>query len=273
MKTKKKQFIKRMFLAVAACMTATYCVSFVTANAADNKNTETVDTSVASETTLSAEDIKRLITGNTENLNIETESETEKESETDETDESETDKFDSDYYDTKGNASLIKSEKIIYDSEEMQFISVTTKDGHVFYILINYEAKDDEDNVYFLNKVDDYDLYALMSEGETDNGTETGVADETNTGKKDGRVRGNMNNNNNSKNTESATDETVDEENNSGSNSSSKMILLIGGLAVLGIGGFLLYKFVLNKPKKSKSSGDDDYDSDDYDSGDEDNDE
>ena len=58
-----------------------------------------------------------------------------------------------DYYDTDGNATLVKSEQIIYNSEEMQFIAVTTKDGHVFYVLINYSAENGEDNVYFLNNV------------------------------------------------------------------------------------------------------------------------
>lgn len=72
------------------------------------------------------------------------------------------------YYDTDGNASLIKSEQIIYNTEEMQFIAVTTKDGHVFYVLINYSAASGEDSVYFLNKVDDYDLYALLYAGEDD---------------------------------------------------------------------------------------------------------
>ena len=57
------------------------------------------------------------------------------------------------YYDTEGNASLIKSEKIIYNTEEMQFIAVTTKDGHVFYVLINYSAENGEDQVFFLNNV------------------------------------------------------------------------------------------------------------------------
>lgn len=70
-----------------------------------------------------------------------------------------------DHYDTDGNATLIKQEKIIYDSEEMQFIAVTTKDGDVFYILINYSAEGDEDNVFFLNKVDDFDLYSLLYAG------------------------------------------------------------------------------------------------------------
>lgn len=79
-------------------------------------------------------------------------------------------------YDTAGNASLIKEQKIIYDSAEMQFIAVTTRDGHVFYILIDYtavkaaengeEGADGRETVYFLNKVDDYDLYALLNTDE-----------------------------------------------------------------------------------------------------------
>lgn len=82
------------------------------------------------------------------------------------------DYFGDDKYDTKGNLSLIREEKIIYDSEEMQFIAVTTKDGHVFYILIDYtaikaaengeEGADARQTVYFLNKVDDYDLFTLL---------------------------------------------------------------------------------------------------------------
>lgn len=73
------------------------------------------------------------------------------------------DDFTSDFYDTSGNATLIQSEKILYDSEEMQFISVTTKDGHVFYVLINYSAESGEDNVYFLNNVrNTYGHYKLL---------------------------------------------------------------------------------------------------------------
>ena len=67
------------------------------------------------------------------------------------------------YYDTNGNASLIKSEQIIYNTEEMQFIAVTTKDGHVFYVLINYTADNGEDNVFFLNNVrNTYGHYKLL---------------------------------------------------------------------------------------------------------------
>ena len=83
----------------------------------------------------------------------------------DETDNAGHDYYADENYDTDGNATLIKHEKIIYDSEEMQFIAVTTKDGDVFYILINYSAEGDEDNVFFLNKVDDFDLYSLLYAG------------------------------------------------------------------------------------------------------------
>lgn len=81
------------------------------------------------------------------------------------TTEVEPDYYGDSYYDTDGNATLIKSERIVYNSEEMQFIAVTTKDGHVFYVLINYSAENAEDQVFFLNKVDDYDLYALLYAG------------------------------------------------------------------------------------------------------------
>lgn len=94
------------------------------------------------------------------------------------TEETTIDFFADDYYDTNGNATLIQEENIIYNSEEMQFIAVTTKDGHVFYVLINYSAENGENNVYFLNKVDDYDLYALLYAGEEDEDGNTAITPE-----------------------------------------------------------------------------------------------
>lgn len=74
-----------------------------------------------------------------------------------------TDYYNDDYYDTDGNATLINNQKIIYNSDEMQFISVTTKDGNVFYVLINYSDSDNIDNVYFLNNVrNTYGHYKLL---------------------------------------------------------------------------------------------------------------
>ena len=50
----------------------------------------------------------------------------------------------------------------ISDGENLQFISVTAKDGSVFFIVI--DKQNTNDNVYFLNKVDIADLEALAKE-------------------------------------------------------------------------------------------------------------
>ena len=59
-----------------------------------------------------------------------------------------------------GNATLIDN----FYGENKELITVTTKDGSYFYILID-RASDGENNVYFLNKVDAADLAALTEDG------------------------------------------------------------------------------------------------------------
>lgn len=62
----------------------------------------------------------------------------------------------------EGNAILVDD---IY-GENKQLITVTTKSGNYFYILID-RAAEGENTVHFLNKVDEADLMALMEETET----------------------------------------------------------------------------------------------------------
>lgn len=59
----------------------------------------------------------------------------------------------------KGNAQLVDD---ITDNENLQFITVTARDGSVFYFVIDKGAN--SENVYFLNTVDESDLAALVED-------------------------------------------------------------------------------------------------------------
>ena len=69
--------------------------------------------------------------------------------------------------DDEGNA---YTRDLLYDkATNKQFITVQTKSGNTFYIVIDYDAPINEEEeqyqTYFLNMVDEADLLALMDEG------------------------------------------------------------------------------------------------------------
>ena len=63
----------------------------------------------------------------------------------------------------EGNATLVDD----YYGDK-QLITVTTKAGNYFYILIDRANEDKETSVHFLNQVDDADLQALLEDGEAE---------------------------------------------------------------------------------------------------------
>ena len=60
---------------------------------------------------------------------------------------------------------------LLYDKDtHKQFITVEGRDGNIFYIVIDYDApineKEEQYQTYFLNKVDEADLAALVEQGQ-----------------------------------------------------------------------------------------------------------
>lgn len=216
--------------------------------------TETADSSAETDIQLNEEDMQKLVeeiqNGAAEN----------------ETDDSEHDYYADDYYDTDGNATLIKHEKIIYDSEEMQFIAVTTKDGDVFYILINYSAEGDEDNVFFLNKVDDFDLYSLLyagNESEEDKGSAEQAEKYADAATNGGASSENPNNAEETTAETENSEEISSKKQTSPMNSNMLILIGVGALAVVGGAVFVLKSGKFGKKKNVKVEDfDEDYDDD-----------
>jgi hypothetical protein len=69
-------------------------------------------------------------------------------------------------HDFWGNTQLIDSTRVVFESNVLTFISVKTRAGNVFYVLIDHRIPIDEDegvsNVYFLTQVNEFDLLSLL---------------------------------------------------------------------------------------------------------------
>ena len=129
-----------------------------------------------------------------------------------------------------GNAQLLDD---VTDNENLQFITVTARDGNVFYFVIDHGAE--SENVYFLNVVDEADLNALIEKEET-KVPEEPVEDPTLTELEN----------------PSEPEEPIEPEEPEGNNAGFIIILVIA--VVAGIGGYY-YKVIL--PKKKLKDADD----------------
>ena len=151
----------------------------------------------------------------------------------------------------KGNAQLVDD---VSDNENLQFITVTARDGNVFYFVIDKGAQ--SENVYFLNTVDESDLEALVEKSDkkptatakpeqTENTAETDSTDNDTKDKKD-------------KTEKSEQPEQNRQKNNSG------LFIILALAAAAGVGGYY-YKVILPKKKLEQADDLDDFDFEDED--------
>ena len=159
----------------------------------------------------------------------------------------------------KGNATLVDD---FYGDK--QLITVTTKAGNYYYILIDRANEDKETAVHFLNQVDEADLEALMEDGETAeetpavcNCTEKCAAGAVNTACPVCAV--NMAECTGQEPEPTPAPETEPEPEQEPAGLNPAMLLVV--LAVLGgIGALVYFKFIKQKPKTKGSDDLDDYD-------------
>ena len=142
-----------------------------------------------------------------------------------------------------GNAKLVEKQQVIYSDGSFEFMSVTTKGGYVFYIFINRNL-DGTANVWFLNKVDEYDLYKILYANDENQKVPGPPAQ-----------------------TAPPADANPNPVRPDVPQNKPPLIPLpvaiLMGVAVLGGIGFLLWQFVFSKKKAKPDYDDDDYDEDD----------
>ena len=170
--------------------------------------------------------------------------------------------------DDEGNA---YTRDLLYDkATNKQFITVQTKNGNTFYIVIDYDAPINEEEeqykTYFLNVVDDRDLFALLDD-EDANELKTCVCD-------DKCVAGDVNtdcpvcktNMSECTGIEPVPETPVEEEPpvTEEPKQSSNMGMIIAIVAIVGVGGAVYYYIKFIKGKKQKDDDLDFFDDEGY---------
>ena len=161
----------------------------------------------------------------------------------------------------EGNAALVDD-----FGGNKQLITVTTKAGNYFYILIDRANEDKETAVHFLNQVDEADLMALMEDGQTTqeqpavcNCTEKCVAGTVNTACP--VCATNMSGCTGKEPEPETPEETPEPEKPAQKPAGLNPAILLTVLALMGGGGaFAYFKFIKNKPKTKGNDNLDDYD-------------
>lgn len=140
----------------------------------------------------------------------------------------------------QGNAELVDN---VSDNENLQFITVTARDGNVFYFVIDKGAT--SNNVYFLNTVDESDLAALVEGTDINTKTEdTPSAAETT--KPDTEP---------AEKTDTVQEQTEKKNTDKDKTGNNGFLLIL--LALIGAAGVGAYYFKIVLPKKKLEQADD----------------
>ena len=143
-----------------------------------------------------------------------------------------------------GNGVLLEDKND--DIVDRQFLTIQSKNGNTFYIIIDKDSKGKE-NVYFLNLVDEYDLLAFaedvpeVEEKKNDKKDNSVVPDKS--GKSIDEIKPDVNGDSN----DQKSDKTTGGRNNT-------MLLLIGFVGLAAVGGLYYFKCVKGKAKASKKN-------------------
>lgn len=144
-------------------------------------------------------------------------------------------------------------------SKEMQFMTVTTRDGSYYYIVIDRSGN--SENVYFLNAVDTADLMNLMSEDEK------AQFEENNQSEPESVITPEVNIGEEEENPPAEQEAETGKENRI--NTALPTLGVFAGIGVLIAGAYYMLKI---RPKKNRADIDEDrefYDDDEYENEDE----